>query len=271
MTPPLLVSYTSQPDWPVPAGHDKDATRPLRIAILDSCFNPPSLAHYAMGTHDAPLDRAYDARLLLLSSKNVDKVHQDGDTSFDERTEMMQIEAERMGKEDRQGCGNVAVASLAAATFAEKTPIILDYLRQTHPAYQFTLTFYIGFDTVVRLFAKRYYQDSDEEMDKILQQFFVSDGCEVVCARRPVENVAQQDVAGQEEAELVSRPLVKRYLDMKKLRLEDIQGTEGVSSTKIRQTIKADPPEEARKQLAGLASQGVIDYCLSRWLYSDAK
>lgn len=270
MTPPLLVSYVSRPDWPI--GHGTDAKKSLRIAVLDSCFNPPSLAHYAMAIHEAsPEQQAYDARLLLLSSKNVDKVHQEGDTSFDERLEMMEIEAKRMGAEKRQGCDNVAVASLAAATFAEKAPIILEYLRRAHSKVKPSLIFYIGFDTVTRLFAKRYYGDSEEEMERVLHQFFIEDNCEVVCAHRPVENVAQEDVAGQEEAELTARPLVKSYIDKKKLHLVAIEGTVGISSTRIRKTLQQHPPEEARKKLDGSASEAIIDFCISKRLYSDSQ
>lgn len=267
MDPPFLLAYTSRADWPRRSGDD--ASSPIRIAVLDSCFNPPSLAHYAMAIHDAPVERAYIARLLLLSSKNVDKVHKEGDTSFDERIEMMKIEAKRMGTERRQGCDNVAVASLAAATFAEKAPIILQHLRTSSPNGLFQLCFYIGFDTVTRLFAKRYYSDSDEEMREVLHKFFVTDDCEVICARRPVESVAQQDIAGQDEAELVQRPLVKEYLDQGKLHMVDIEGTAGISSTQIRNSLSARGSEDVRSKLNALASKDVIDFCIGRQLYKD--
>lgn len=242
------------------------------MSILDSCFNPPSLAHYAMATHDLPHGHPpYNARLLLLSSRNVDKEELQGDSSLKQRLAMMELEAKRMVKEE--GSVPTAVASLAAATFAEKAPIVLDYLRErSHSAEnRYTLVFYIGFDTVVRLFAKRYYQDSDAEMERILHEFFVTNGCEVVCARRPVEDVAQKDVAGQEEQAFLEKPLVKHYLDAKKLHVVDIPGTAGISSTKIRTAFKEarSDSEKARRQLQALAHGEIVDYCFEKGLYQD--
>lgn len=185
----------------------------------------------------------------------------EGDTSLEQRLDMIELLAKRMVQE---GCPNTAVASLAAATFAEKAPIILEYLKQHHPEVQCTLIFFIGFDTVTRLFAKRYYNDSEQELERTLDEFFVRDGCEVVCARRPVENVAQQDVAGQEEEELFGRPLVKRFVEMGKLKMADVQGTEGVSSTRIREGLVGKTGDKAIEQLV---HPETLAYCRSNGLY----
>lgn len=265
-SPPLLVSYQSSSDWPASSGSR------VRISILDSCFNPPSLAHYAMATHNLHSHPPCDARLLLLSSRNVDKEELQGESSLKQRTAMMELEAKRMVKEE--GSAPTAVASLAAATFAEKAPIILDYLRGHSQSAEksYTLVFYIGFDTVVRLFAKRYYEDSDAEMERILHDFFVTNGCEVVCARRPVEDVAQKDVAGEEEQAFLEKPLVKHYLDANKLHVVEIPGTAGISSTKIRTAFKGAKSDNtgARRKLQALAHDEIVDYCFEKGLYQDA-
>lgn len=276
-SPHLVIGYQSVPSWPLPGSNTSDSVAPppssssphgnrpqpgaLRLAILDSSFNPPSRAHYAIATHEAD---TYDAHLLLLSSKNVDKVPKAGDTSLEQRASMMELMAKRMVKD---GCRNTAVASLAAATFAEKAPIILDYLRQHCPEVQFTLVFFIGFDTVTRLFAKRYYNDSEEQLVKTMNDFFTRDGCEVVCARRPVENVAQRDVAGQEEAELFSRPLVRKFAEMGKLRMVDIDGTKGISSTRIRNSLKEDA---SGKSAEAFIHPEILEFCQKNGLYSNA-
>jgi nicotinamide-nucleotide adenylyltransferase len=227
---------------------------------MDSSWNPPSKAHYAITTHSFT---SYDAHLLLFSSVNVDKKPHE---LIKERTDMMQLVAQRMQDDYKQA--NVAVASLAAATFAEKAPIILDHLASSD--IKPTLVFFIGFDTVTRLFMKKYYHDSEQEMQRIMTDFFERDGCEVVCARRAVSQVAQKDVADQEEEELVRRPFVKPLVESGKLSFASIDGTDGISSTKIRNLLKEGDhglTDAQRGELGDLAHQEMIDYCLKSGLY----
>jgi len=270
-TPPLLLSYTSSSKWPFP---DSSASppNPLKIAILDSSFNPPSKAHYAIATY---IPEAFDAHLLLLSSKNVDKVPGPGDSSFEDRSAMMEIMAKHMQAEAPDKFRNIAVGSLAAATFAEKAPIIQAYL-QASPTHkldqQYTLIFFIGFDTVTRLFMSKYYGESEENMHKVLEEFFIHDNCKVICAKRPVENVAQKDVEDQKEETFFARPEVAKYVKMGKLQLVDIHGTVGISSTKIRNAFKqlsSADAGDAENKLKSLILEDILEYCKAKALYSQ--
>lgn len=268
----LDVSYTSMPNWPFSGS----STNPLRIAILDSSFNPPSRAHASIAVYEAS---SYNAHLLLLSSVNVDKVSKEGETSLAQRLDMMTLLAKGLVR-DFKGCKNFAVGSLAAATFAEKAPIVLTYIHNHFDSWQPsitprtsvlpkpTLVFFIGFDTVTRLFMQKYYGNSEKEMERSMTNFFERDGCEIVCARRAVADVAQKDVANQEEVELFSRPFVSRLLFEGKMRVVDIPGTGGISSTSIRSILQEQTnSEDMEEKLQYLAFPETIDYCMQNSLY----
>lgn len=188
---------------------------------------------------------------------------------------MMEIMAKHMQAESPKGFPKVAVGSLAAATFAEKAPIIQDYLDASavHTAeQQYTLIFFIGFDTVTRLFMPKYYDNSEKRMHEVLEKFFIQDKCEVICAKRPVENVAQQDVADQEEESFFKRPEVSKYVEIGKLKLVDIEGTVGISSTKIRQALKrlnSGDSGDSEKQLRSLILDDILQYCKQKKLYAS--
>lgn len=92
---PFQLVFSSHPAWPRPAPHPPTTgqqggllsrRRELRISCLDSSFNPPTLAHRALATAsytEAGDDGEYDAHLLLLSVKNVDKVLSSGDANYE--------------------------------------------------------------------------------------------------------------------------------------------------------------------------------------------
>ncbi|KAI0348751.1 hypothetical protein OH77DRAFT_1432625 [Trametes cingulata] len=70
----------------------------LHISVLDSSFNPPTLAHLALANAlppppaDVPPGSQpddFDARLLLLSVRNADKQLKPGDATYEQHMEMM--------------------------------------------------------------------------------------------------------------------------------------------------------------------------------------
>ena len=98
---PFKLIWSSHPSWPLspplrtplPSSssppQSKRKRSPFTISILDSSWNPPTNAHLSLVT--APLpgfeggeeEGEYDAHLLLLSVKNVDKTLKSGDASFE--------------------------------------------------------------------------------------------------------------------------------------------------------------------------------------------
>jgi nicotinamide-nucleotide adenylyltransferase len=169
--------------WPYPQPGPRALTgspiatvvSPFRVAVLDSSFNPPTLAHRALCLLPAAASPT-EARLLLLSVRNADKTPGPGDASPSQRVEMMV----------RLACDvNAAVALVDAPAFIHKA----ERLRTVLPAGA-QLAFIQGIDTLERFLAPRYYGDgSPEAMDVALRQFFAPDGSDarVICARRAIE------------------------------------------------------------------------------------
>ena len=96
---PFQTTLTATSSWPFTIDRPASTTRPTRIAVLDSSFNPPTKAHYQLLKAAARV--GCDAVLLLLATNNVDK----GQTGAGavERLEMMEavaMDSIRNEKED---------------------------------------------------------------------------------------------------------------------------------------------------------------------------
>ena len=149
-----------------------DSDSGLPVAVLDSSFNPPTLAHRALALLPVP-SCPTDARLLLLSVRNADKVPRPGDASPVQRVEMMVRLAHEV---------NAAVGLVDAPAFVHKAEI----LHAALPAGA-QLTFVQGIDTLERFLAPRYYGDgSITAMHAALRHFFAPDGdnSRIICTRR---------------------------------------------------------------------------------------
>ncbi|KAI0733606.1 Nucleotidylyl transferase [Fomitopsis betulina] len=154
---PLELVYASHPSWPHPRSRGAPGGV-LRVAVLDSSFNPPSRAHLALvnvprpafAHEDASDGTDYDAKLLLLSVRNADKQLAPGDATHAQRLEMMLLCARSIlhipaasaagrivGAPSPQSHDNVAVAIIDEPTFVGKSTVLLSYLRHrlsAHPA-----------------------------------------------------------------------------------------------------------------------------------------
>ncbi|KAL5486095.1 hypothetical protein ACEPAI_7139 [Sanghuangporus weigelae] len=200
----------------------------LRISVLDSSFNPPTLAHLALARSrpldsDSPSERArhidYDARLLLLSVRNADKAPpKPGESTYEQRLELMTLLAKELedapiepGSSPTRG--NIAVAIIDEPTFVRKSAVLRQYLRnlvtnldgtrsddsesevKDPKRKEIKLSFLMGFDTLERFLAPRYYNNSLIGMHDALRKFFASpptgDSSEVVCAWRGQKQVSQ--------------------------------------------------------------------------------
>ncbi|KZT67950.1 hypothetical protein DAEQUDRAFT_367824 [Daedalea quercina L-15889] len=146
---PVELVYASHPAWP----HPRRPLAPrstLRVAVLDSSFNPPSRAHLALANaprpafagEDAAADSSdYDAKLLLLSVRNADKQLAPGDAAHAQRLAMMLLLARDIlrvfpahshivsGAASPNPHDNVAVAIIDEPTFVGKSSVLLSCLR----------------------------------------------------------------------------------------------------------------------------------------------
>ncbi|KAI0701897.1 hypothetical protein C8T65DRAFT_656063 [Cerioporus squamosus] len=152
--------YTSHARWPLPPGCPH-LSPTIQISVLDSSFNPPTLAHLALASvlppsasppgsdtdiptvaHSSPAD--FDARLLLLSVRNADKQLKPGDATYEQRMEMMALLAKDLVHTHSRDLHaaqtlpqtpiahepNVAVAIIDEPTFVGKSALLLDFLRK---------------------------------------------------------------------------------------------------------------------------------------------
>lgn len=162
---PVELVWATHPHWPLPPrraptnpnttksqSHAPFPNRPIRISVLDSSFNPPTLAHLALANsprpkysnEDSNADEKYDAKLLLLSVKNVDKRLKPGDASYVQRLEMMGLLAQDVdtktvptspelsvadGLQNLAQDHNVAIAVIDEPTFVGKSKVLTEYLR----------------------------------------------------------------------------------------------------------------------------------------------
>lgn len=196
---PLHVVWSSHEGWPY-SGRDVKAGGDLDIAVLDSSFNPPHLAHLSLAASEPLLAtrkaRHYGAHLLLLSSRNADKPsNRAGDASAEQRLMMMYQLAKdlegRLAQDDAQVQPNVAVGIVEEPLMADKSSLIHAWLQE-HQAeatakFKPRLHWVVGFDTLVRFFAVKYYA-SREALEAICEQYFNKERTTFVCARRVLED-----------------------------------------------------------------------------------
>ena len=155
------------------------------LGILDASFNPMTLAHEQMieGARGL-LD--FDEVLLLLSSANVDKGVFGADLG--QRLAMLLSYAEH--------AEGLSVAGCSHARFVDKC----EALGPLYPDGT-ELTFLIGSDTLIRLFAPRYYTDMALELDRLFSaaRFVVAGRGDVETSEMQslVDRNARRDYAGR--------------------------------------------------------------------------
>lgn len=118
----VALVYTSHRRWPLLPANSLPKS-PLRISVLDSSFNPPTLAHLALANAPNPCSPTpdYEASLLLLSVRNADKLLQEGDATFSQRIEMMCLLATRVHHSRHSSPPNVAIGLVNEPTFIAKS------------------------------------------------------------------------------------------------------------------------------------------------------
>ncbi|KAH9907779.1 Nucleotidylyl transferase [Xylariomycetidae sp. FL2044] len=285
----LPSSYTSsslsQPQELTP----EPPTRPPNsILVLDSSFNPPTLAHQRMAL-SALANPHYEATrsriLLLLAINNADKAPKPA--AFPQRLAMMYIFALDLLSAARARHGNtsgaaavaegvrdpvvdIAVttepyfhaksAAIARAEFFRGSAVNADAAAAAVPE-QVYLT---GFDTLIRIFDPKYYPDNS--MKDSLEPFFAH-------SRLRVTMRTDADWGDAEEQ--------RAYLEgLRRGRLDDVGGrrewadrvemVEGggevaISSTKVREAVARRDWEALKK----LVNTGVADWIRAEGLYGE--
>jgi nicotinamide-nucleotide adenylyltransferase len=214
----------------------------LPVTVLDSSFNPPTLAHRALALLPVASSPT-NARLLLLSVRNADKVPRPGDASPVQRMEMMVRLAHEV---------NAAVGLVDAPAFVHKAEI----LRAALPAGA-QLTFVQGTDTLERFLAPRYYGDgSVTAMQAALRRFFAPDGhnSRIICTRRVVDHA---------EGESAIFEAAREWVEANLINIVDIDDSlQTFSSSEVRAKVRAK--DSSWRQMV---PNGIAEYIEEHNLY----
>jgi len=203
-----------------------------RVAVLPSAFNPPTVAHMellSLGRSDPGID----SMAALLTTRNVDKgLH---GASLAHRVEMLLAMS-----------ANGTTCAVLAANVAR----IADQARALRNTYgRIDFDFVVGYDTLVRLFDSRYYDDMSADLNK----FFAHH--RVIAANR-----GEVTVTGV-QAFLERDPVARRYRDCMLIRELD-EHPASLSSTAVREAA-------ARGDEHPAVCREVADYILRHRLYRE--
>lgn len=253
-------------NWPF----SRDSQSGIHLAILDSSFNPPTLAHQAIISSSCPgKGNPYTARLLLYTPKNAAKTPTVSDATPLQRLEMMSLLSSslRSLQTSKSKPESIATALIHAPTFASKASILRSYLVNElslgQRGEEAELSFLVGMDTLVRIFDPKYYPEG--EMQTKLEGLFLPPprgaGANLVSARRGT-TLSDREF----EENLLNRDDVKPWVDNGKIRVlgDGHGGWEDVSSTLVRECVRKGDWESVNK----LLGEGVSRYIQKEGLYA---
>ena len=287
--PPVELIYTPHSRWPLPYSqtNQQHPNRTLKISVLDSSFNPPTLAHLALANSPRPSYRVddehpqtqdtcgYDAKLFLLSVKNVGKSLKVGDATYQQRLEMMLLLSKNIIASHHEAA-NVAIAIIDKPTFVGKSRALLDFLqRRLATPLSLELTFLVGLDTLERLFSSRYYT-SETDMMASLRQFLSAapqgDNSRIVCAKR-VSSPAEAAQSIENPEGISSLTLAKEFRESDRIVIIDIGNiVNRYSSSAIRSAIGRFGLGQTVDQDVGwksMVTREIADYIAEQRLYVD--
>jgi nicotinic acid mononucleotide adenylyltransferase len=201
---------------------------PGTLLCLSASFNPMTVAHAALVREGSRLVSPQEV-LLLLATANVDKYNEG--LPLERRFDLLLRFAESRPR--------VSVAAVHHGRFVDK----LDAIRAAYPDAT-RVVFVLGFDTVVRLFAMKYYDDRDTSLARL----FTASECVIANRGENTPNAVDAFLARPEVAPFAHRIHVVR-LPM------DVAA---VSATEVRHRLSRGGP------VAGLVPSEMLP-ALSAW------
>ncbi|KAL2759779.1 hypothetical protein ACRALDRAFT_2038563 [Sodiomyces alcalophilus JCM 7366] len=252
--------------------HDDMSRSPRTLVVLDSSFNPPTLAHMRMAASAIRSTKAKspeDVRLLLLLAvNNADKAPKPA--AFPLRMVMMQLFAQDLitflasstpsnpaaAAEDRHAAGLAIDLGLTTKPyFHEKSRAVAE-----SPAYasQPEQVFLAGYDTLVRIFNPKYY-DVDGGMREALAPFLGRSLLRITMRTDDAWGGREEQLAyveGLRDGGLEAVGGLAAWCD----RVNMVEGDEeAVSSTKVREAAKAGDEAALEKLVSGRVKAFVLD------------
>ncbi|BGP22249.1 hypothetical protein JCM10295v2_001128 [Rhodotorula toruloides] len=262
---PYTLIWASHARWPLPPDAEElrnsPLTRPLRISVLDSSFNPPTAAHLALAQYGA---NGFDAHLLALSVGNSDKGTIEQDVTALRLEMMRQLGLDLLRRSGGEGgLSNVAVVLLQAPTFVRKAEILREELDRLARAQaemaeaSVRLTFLVGWDTLNRVFAPRYYPPPGPDL-RTSMSMFNHDDSSLACARRG-------DVSRDEEGAFLASDEVREWVERGMVQIFDVEERlRTISSTEVRRAVREERWEDVRRDVP---VEGIIDVIRRERLY----
>ncbi|KAF1940619.1 Nucleotidylyl transferase [Clathrospora elynae] len=280
-----LKSFASSPSkFRVVRTISPTATQPKTLYILDSSFNPPSIAHLTLATSALKQSAASESNpcrlLLLFSIHNADKAP--NPASFVQRIALMTVFAEDLSRSLKCATPSLdaGVADMSIDIGVTKEPYYSDKsaaIAETTPPFYPSNPIHIhlvGYDTLIRFCNPKYYPKHNPPLSA-LKSFFGA-GHKLRVTQRPTDpSDASSNAFGTTEEQ-------EKYLKDLKDGKQETAGFEsawsnsidmvqaedgvGVSSTRVRNAVK----EGRWDAVDELCTEGVAAWITDQALYSEA-
>jgi nicotinamide-nucleotide adenylyltransferase len=279
-----LHSFTSSPaKFRVVRTVNATKTQPRTLYILDSSFNPPSIAHLTLATsalkQHAPSEAAPCRLLLLFSTHNADKAP--SPASFVQRIALMTVFAQDLSQhlKRQQSLLDEEILNVSIDIGLTKEPYYSDKsaaIKETRPPFYSSDPIHVhlvGYDTLIRFCNPKYYPKHDPPLSA-LKPFFDA-GHKLRVTQRPA------DASDESSNEFGTVEEQKKYLQGLRDGKEENKGFVpawgnsidmaqaekgvGVSSTRVRNAAK-DGKWDVVSQLC---TEGVAAWLKDQMLYNE--
>eukprot|EP00931_Biecheleriopsis_adriatica_P020910 TRINITY_DN13828_c0_g1_i1.p1 TRINITY_DN13828_c0_g1~~TRINITY_DN13828_c0_g1_i1.p1 ORF type:complete len:260 (+),score=55.79 TRINITY_DN13828_c0_g1_i1:63-842(+) len=190
-----------------------------KIAVLDSSFNPPTLAHERLLKLAVESIGSLDVTLLMLGTSNADKALVGA--QLHDRLAMMHQMAIAQGASPAPTVLAVTCHSL----FVDKARSLLRMLSENPDSPRSTVYFIVGSDTTMRIFNPKYYKEPENE----LGQFFGM--AHLLSFDRDEESI-------KKTREALATPLAQRFQERITLLKMDEPWMQDISSTRVRAALQ---------------------------------
>lgn len=246
---------------------------PKTLYILDSSFNPPTLAHLRIATSallaDSQPSPSPKKLLILLATQNADKAPKPA--PFEHRLAMMQIFASDL-LSFLYSQNKVSPPEIGVDIAVTKLPYFMDKSSAIEASGEYPLdvqqVHLTGFDTLIRILDPKYYK-SDKKLG-VLEPFFEKNRLRVTYrtdddwgAKEAQDEYLEELTKGRRDEEGGKREWVTGgRIEMCEGKKE---GEEPISSTKVRTAAKNGD----REMLGKLVTKGVAEWILEEKLYTE--
>lgn len=250
-----------------------DTESPRTLFILDSSFNPPSVAHRILAMsalHKSNSDAFLRPHklLLLFATMNADKAP--SAASFDQRLTLMSafaadlIESLREQPKDHSVV-DVDIGVTTVPYYTDKSAAIEAEGKEWYPDRPKHIHL-VGFDTLTRFFTAKYYKDFDPPFSALNPYFDAGHRLRVTL--RP-----DDDYGSVEDQKAFVRKLEDGTMEQdggkrewaKQVELVPPNPQAGVSSTRIRKAAKRADWREIEQ----LCTPGIVEWVKSEKLYAE--